>query len=212
MLQKSLSSGIPFITSHVYHLPVEQIAHSLNTTVEDLIGNIDLLKRVELRHFVSEKVGMPTLVDILRELEKPGRDPRPEFHYAQFDESVHDMTDLRAGMMLEGRVTNVAQFGAFVDIGVHQDALVHLSELSDRFVKDPHEVVKVGDVVKVRILDVDLQRKRIAASMKSEGGKNSSSGSSHKDGGARSFGKSHRTSSVEKPLGAMAQALMKLKR
>lgn len=191
---------------------VEQIAHSLNTTVEDLIGNIDLLKRVELRHFVSEKVGMPTLVDILRELEKPGRDPRPEFHYAQFDESVHDMTDLRAGMMLEGRVTNVAQFGAFVDIGVHQDALVHLSELSDRFVKDPHEVVKVGDVVKVRILDVDLQRKRIAASMKSEGGKNSSSGSSHKDGGARSFGKSHRTSSVEKPLGAMAQALMKLKR
>ena len=108
--------------------------------------------------------------DILAELEKPGRDPRPEFRTATFAEGVNEIKDLRPGMLLEGTVTNVAAFGAFVDIGVHQDGLVHVSQLADRFVKDPHEVVKAGDVVKVRVVEVDALRKRIALTMKKDGG------------------------------------------
>ena len=111
--------------------------------------------------------GIPTVTDILAELEKPGRDPRPEFKTATFQEGVEKITDLKPGMQLEGVVTNVAAFGAFVDVGVHQDGLVHISELADRFVKDPHEVVKAGDVVKVRVKEVDVARKRIALTMKS---------------------------------------------
>ena len=110
---------------------------------------------------------MPTVTDILAELEKPGRDPRPEFKTATFQEGVEKIADLKPGMQLEGVVTNVAAFGAFVDVGVHQDGLVHISELADRFVKDPREVVKAGDVVKVRVKDVDVARKRIALTMKS---------------------------------------------
>ena len=110
---------------------------------------------------------MPTVTDILAELEKPGRDPRPEFKTATFKDGVEKISDLKPGMMLEGVVTNVAAFGAFVDIGVHQDGLVHISALSDSFVKDPHEVVKAGEVVKVRVKEVDEARKRIALTMKS---------------------------------------------
>ena len=110
---------------------------------------------------------MPTVSDILEELEKPGRDPRPEFKTATFEDGVEEIKDLKPGMILEGVVTNVAAFGAFVDIGVHQDGLVHISELADRFVKDPREVVKAGDVVKVRVMEVDVARKRIALTMKS---------------------------------------------
>ena len=110
---------------------------------------------------------MPTVTDILAELEKPGRDPRPEFKTGTFQEGVDKISDLKPGMQLEGVVTNVTAFGAFVDVGVHQDGLVHISELSDRFVKDPHEVVKAGDVVKVRVKDVDVGSKRIALTMKS---------------------------------------------
>src|SRR5690606_9531946 len=117
--------------------------------------------------FADETFGIPTVTDILAELEKPGRDPRPEFKTASFREGVEKISDLKPGMQLEGVVTNVAAFGAFVDIGVHQDGLVHISELSDRFVKDPREVVKAGDVVKVRVKDVDVERKRIALTMKS---------------------------------------------
>ncbi len=113
---------------------------------------------------------MPTVRDILAELEKPGRDPRPEFSTATFAEGVEKITDLKPGMRLEGVVTNVTAFGAFVDVGVHQDGLVHISELADRFVKDPREVVKAGDVVKVRVKDVDVERRRIALSMKSGSG------------------------------------------
>ena len=109
---------------------------------------------------------MPTVKDILAELEKPGRDPRPEFKTAAFKDSVREIGDLEAGMLLEGVVTNVANFGAFVDIGVHQDGLVHVSQLADRFVKDPREVVKAGDIVKVKVVEVDLKRQRIALTMK----------------------------------------------
>jgi uncharacterized protein len=128
------------------------------------------LKRIEPRDFVDDRFGLPTVKDILSELEKPGRDPRPSFKTATFADGVDDIKDLKPGMVLEGTVTNVAAFGAFVDVGVHQDGLVHVSQLSDSFVKDPHAVVKAGDVVKVRVVEVDVARKRIGLTMKSDGG------------------------------------------
>ncbi len=145
---------------------VEKMLRALGKPIGEVIGNTALLKTLRLKDFVTDTVGMPTLEDIVRELEKPARDPRAQFTYANFNESIHKISDLSAGMKLEGVVTNVAQFGAFVDIGVHQDGLVHISELSDDFVKDPHQVVRVGDIVQVVVLEVDEQRKRISLSMK----------------------------------------------
>jgi len=124
------------------------------------------LARLNLSDFADDTFGLPTLRDIVAELEKPGRDPRPEFKTASFAEGVNEITDLKVGMSLEGTVTNVAAFGAFVDIGVHQDGLVHVSQLADRFVKDPHDIVKAGDIVRVRVTEVDVPRKRIGLSMK----------------------------------------------
>jgi uncharacterized protein len=135
-----------------------------------LMGDSAALKKLDPRQFVDDKFGLPTVKDILAELEKPGRDPRPEFRTATFADGVNEITDLKPGMMLEGTVTNVAAFGAFVDIGVHQDGLVHVSQLADRFVKNPQDVVKAGDVVKVRVVEVDVPRKRIALSMKKDDG------------------------------------------
>jgi len=133
-----------------------------------LMGDAAALKSINPAQFVDEKFGLPTVRDILSELEKPGRDPRPEFKTATFAEGVDDIKDLVPGMMLEGTVTNVTNFGAFVDIGVHQDGLVHVSQLADRFVKEPNEFVKAGDVVKVRVVEVDVKRKRIALSMRTQ--------------------------------------------
>jgi uncharacterized protein len=133
-----------------------------------LMSDGSALKGIDPRQFTDDKFGLPTVKDIIAELEKPGRDPRPEFKTATFADGVNEISDLRPGMPLEGTVTNVAAFGAFVDIGVHQDGLVHVSELADKFVKDPHEVVKAGDIVKVRVVEVDPKRKRIALSMKKE--------------------------------------------
>jgi uncharacterized protein len=130
------------------------------------MGDANHLRKIEAKKYVDEKFGLPTVQDILKELEKPGRDPRPEFKTASFKDGIDSMKDLTPGMRLEGVVTNVANFGAFVDIGVHQDGLVHVSALADRFVKDPHEVVKAGDVVQVKVLEVDLVRKRIALTMR----------------------------------------------
>ena len=135
-----------------------------------LMGDSAALKKLDPKLFVDERFGLPTVKDILAELEKPGRDPRPEFKTATFADGVEEITDLKPGMLLEGTVTNVAAFGAFVDIGVHQDGLVHVSQLADRFVKDPNEVVKVGDVVKVRVTEVDVKRKRIGLTMRKDGG------------------------------------------
>ena len=146
---------------------VEWIAEATGRPLKSLIGDRALLKTLKPAAFADATFGIPTVTDILAELEKPGRDPRPEFKTASFQEGVEKISDLKPGMQLEGVVTNVAAFGAFVDIGVHQDGLVHISELSDRFVKDPREVVKAGDVVKVRVKDVDVARKRIALTMKS---------------------------------------------
>ncbi len=146
---------------------VERIAESTKKPLKALIGDGAFLRTLNPAQYADAEFGVPTVTDILAELEKPGRDPRPEFKTATFEEGVEKISDLRAGMALEGVVTNVTAFGAFVDIGVHQDGLVHVSELADRFVKDPREVVKAGDVVRVRVKDVDVDRKRIALTMKS---------------------------------------------
>ena len=146
---------------------VQRIVEKTGLSVKSLIGNHDVLSRLKASDYTDEQFGVPTVTDILKELEKPDRDPRPEFKTAKFQEGVHEIKDLVPGMTLEGVVSNVAAFGAFVDIGVHQDGLVHVSELSDRFVRDPREVVKVGDIVRVRVLDVDVARKRISLSMRS---------------------------------------------
>jgi uncharacterized protein len=146
---------------------VERISEATGRPLKAIIGDKAFLKSLKPAQFADAQFGIPTVTDILVELEKPGRDPRPEFKTATFQEGVEKLSDLKPGMQLEGVVTNVTAFGAFVDVGVHQDGLVHISELSDRFVKDPREVVKAGDVVKVRVKEVDVARKRIALTMKS---------------------------------------------
>jgi protein Tex len=143
---------------------VERIVQKCGRSIKQLMGDSSVLKQLTPEQFTDEQFGLPTVRDILKELEKPGRDPRPEFKAAQFADGIEDLQDLKPGMILEGSVTNVAAFGAFVDIGVHQDGLVHISALADRFVKDPRDVVKVGDIVRVRVLEIDLARKRIALS------------------------------------------------
>ncbi len=146
---------------------VERIAADVGAPLPRLVGDDSLLDRVELARYVDDEVGLPTLHDILAELRKPGRDPRASFEAPAFRDDVTEPKDLKDGMILEGVVTNVVAFGAFVDIGVHQDGLVHVSQLADRFVADPNQVVKVGQRVKVTVLSVDLPRNRIALSMKS---------------------------------------------
>lgn len=145
---------------------VERMATDLNSSVEQLMSDKELRKRIILKNYETEKVGLPTLTDIMTELDKPGRDPRKSFEAFKFDDSVHEMKDLRVGMRLPGIITNVTNFGAFVDIGVHQDGLVHISQLSDTFVDDPNKIVKVQQKVMVTVTEVDVQRKRIALSMK----------------------------------------------
>jgi protein Tex len=145
---------------------VRRILAHLKSEIRAVIGDASVLRSLQPEQFADEQFGAPTVTDILKELEKPGRDPRPEFKMASFKEGVEEMKDLTPGMLLEGVVTNVANFGAFVDIGVHQDGLVHVSALADRFVKDPREVVKSGDIVKIKVLEVDLKRKRISLTMR----------------------------------------------
>lgn len=146
---------------------VESIAKNQNTSIKELIGNEPVLHQVDPKAFVDQSTGLYTVRDILKELEKPGRDPRPEFKTATLLDGVESLSDLEVGMQLEGTVTNVTNFGAFVDVGVHQDGLVHISQLANKFVKDPHDVVKPGQIVSVKVTEVDLKRKRIALSMKS---------------------------------------------
>ena len=148
----------------------KKIVSACGRDVRSLMNDSAALKALDPRLFVDERFGLPTVRDIIAELEKPGRDPRPQFKTAAFADGIDNIKDLKPGMMLEGTVTNVAAFGAFVDIGVHQDGLVHLSQLADRFVKDAHEVVKAGDVVKVRVVDIDVKRSRISLTMRKDGG------------------------------------------
>lgn len=148
---------------------VGKIVEAKATTVKDIIGNSEIIRQVNAEEFADEKFGLPTIQDVLSELEKPGRDPRPEFRTAKFREDITEVAQLTEGMQLEGVVTNVTNFGAFVDVGVHQDGLVHISELANEFVADPHKVVKAGQIVQVRVLTVDAERNRVNLSMRPEG-------------------------------------------
>lgn len=194
---------------------VEQIVLKTGREMKSLLGDSGFLKTVKAVDYTDERFGLPTVMDILRELDKPGRDPRPEFKTATFQDGVEDIKDLQPGMVLEGVVTNVANFGAFVDIGVHQDGLVHISALSNKFVDDPRKVVKAGDVVKVKVMEVDAARKRIALTMRlddapgagnSRGPRNDGPRGQDRRGGDRQRG--------QQPAGdtAMAAAFAKLKR
>ena len=145
---------------------VEKILTKTGTPIHELMGRAEKVKSLTPAEFVTPQFGVMTIKDILAELEKPGRDPRPDFQVARYSEGVEDIKDLKIGMILEGTVSNVAQFGAFVDLGVHQDGLIHVSQLADKFVTDAREIVKTGDVVKVKVLEVDIPRKRISLTMK----------------------------------------------
>ena len=188
---------------------VQRILDASGRALRQVIGDSAFLKTLDPRKFTDEQFGLPTVTDILKELEKPGRDPRPEFKAAVFKEGVEDIRDLQPGMLLEGVVTNVTNFGAFVDIGVHQDGLVHISALADKFVKDPHAVVKAGDVVKVKVLEVDEKRRRIALTMRLS----DQPGEVAPRGGDRQPAKpARRERPAEPPQGTMAAALAKLRR
>ena len=188
---------------------VRRILTATKSDIRALIGNAETVRQLKPQSFVDETFGLPTVTDILRELEKPGRDPRPAFKAAVFKEGVEEIKHLKPGMILEGTVTNVAAFGAFVDIGVHQDGLVHVSAMSRNFIKDPREVVKPGDIVKVKVLDVEVARKRISLTLRLDdevGSKKDANGPSRD-----SFGQAAKSSSKSKPQdtagGALAEAL-----
>ncbi|MBS0391123.1 MAG: RNA-binding transcriptional accessory protein [Proteobacteria bacterium] len=194
---------------------VEQIIVKTGKSVQELMGRADLLKPLKPEQFASEQFGAITVRDILAELEKPGRDPRPDFHVARFNEGVEEISDLKEGMVLEGTVSNVAQFGAFVDLGVHQDGLVHVSQLANKFVSDAREVVKTGQIVKVKVLEVDVARGRISLTMKLD------AATARRDGprenrfeGAgraeRGYAQPQRQGSGPAPQSAMASAFAKL--
>ena len=190
---------------------VEQILLATGKPVAELMGRADMLKTLKPELFANEKFGVITVKDILGELEKPGRDPRPDFKVARFNEGVEDIADLKEGMVLEGTVSNVAQFGAFVDLGVHQDGLVHVSQLAHKFVQDAREVVKTGDIVKVKVLEVDVARKRISLSMKLDAAPARRDGP--RDNRFESAGRGQaqsRRSNEPAPQSAMASAFAKL--
>jgi len=205
---KIINGNNPLDASQVHpeaYPVVEQILIKTGKEMKELIAHPALIQSLNPKDFVSDKFGLPTIQDILKELEKPGRDPRASFKTAQFKEGIEQMSDLKEGMILEGVVTNVANFGAFVDIGVHQDGLVHISALSNQFIKDPRTVVKAGQIVTVKVLEVDVPRKRISLTMRLEDkpspSKDLSSPSNTK------VQKSHRTAKESLPLGSLAQAL-----
>ncbi|MEK6784340.1 MAG: Tex family protein [Nitrospirota bacterium] len=194
---------------------VERILTRLGAGITDVMRQPAVLKGLLPTDFTDEQFGVPTVRDIFVELEKPGRDPRPEFKTASFREGVESLTDLQAGMVLEGVVTNVAAFGAFVDIGVHQDGLVHVSALANKFIKDPHKVVKPGQIVKVKVIDVDLKRQRIALTMRLEDAASRPSGQAQpgsqatRDSRGRRSSVSSQAARAPQPISAMALALAK---
>jgi uncharacterized protein len=191
---------------------VERILAKTGREISGMIGDTSFLKTLKAGDYTDEKFGQPTVLDIIRELDKPGRDPRPEFKTARFKEGVETLQDLKNGMILEGVVTNVTNFGAFVDIGVHQDGLVHISALAEKFVKDTRDVVKAGDLVKVKVMDVDVPRKRIALSMRLTD--ESSARAENRKGRPQPDKRQQRTKSKKQPSpaprGAMAEAFAKL--
>ena len=191
---------------------VRRITEAAKTDIKGLVGNAAALRAISPNDFVDDTFGLPTVTDILRELEKPGRDPRPAFKAAAFKDGVETLADLKSGMILEGTVTNVAAFGAFIDIGVHQDGLVHISAMSKTFVKDPRDVAKPGDIVRVKVLEVDMARKRIALTLRLDdevGPRSDRAGAPRKDASSASPGPSRSASPArrEEQGGALAEAL-----
>jgi protein Tex len=189
---------------------VRRIIEATKSDIKALIGNAEVLRQLKPQTFADETFGLPTVTDILRELEKPGRDPRPAFKTAALKDGVETIKDLKRGMILEGTVTNVAAFGAFVDIGVHQDGLVHISAMSKTFIKDPREVVKSGDIVKVKVLDVEAARKRISLTLRLDD--EIAKGGAKAKEATRESARSSGTSAARKPApasggGALAEAL-----
>ncbi len=199
---------------------VERIINKSGREIGSLIGDSKFLKTLAANDFTDDKFGEPTVKDIIKELDKPGRDPRPEFKTAEFKDGVEELKDLEPGMILEGVVTNVTNFGAFVDIGVHQDGLVHISALADKFVKDPHEVVKAGDVVKVKVMEVDIPRKRVGLSMRmtDDAQRQNNAAVDRKQGkpetrnDQRGKNRGKQQSQAPAPSGAMADAFARLKK
>ena len=227
MLFRSINNGEnPLDRSSVHpeaYPVVERMLAKINKHVGEVLGNREALSGLSPAEFVDDRFGLPTVRDILAELEKPGRDPRPEFKTATFREGVEKISDLSPGMVLEGVVTNVAAFGAFIDIGVHQDGLVHVSAMSTKFIKDPHEVVKAGQIVKVKVLEVDVKRQRISLTMRlaDDFGAAGAASSAPRSGGQQDRGASRpggngrgapQRSREPEPAGAMAAAFAKLKR
>jgi protein Tex len=195
---------------------VQKMLDRTGRPVAELMGKADVLRTLKPEAFADERFGAITVKDILVELEKPGRDPRPHFQVARFNEGVSDIKDLQPGMVLEGTVSNVAQFGAFVDLGVHQDGLVHVSQLSSKFVNDAREVVRTGQVVKVRVLEVDLPRKRISLTMKLDTAAPAKGAARAADNSYRPAGRGERAPGAgaqggPAAHGAMAAAFAKLK-
>jgi uncharacterized protein len=193
---------------------VERILSRIGKGIGQVMGQPAVLKGLSPDEFTDEKFGVPTVRDILAELEKPGRDPRPEFKTAAFQDGVESLADLQPGMILEGVVTNVAAFGAFVDIGVHQDGLVHVSALANRYVKDPHEIVKPGQIVKVKVMEVDEKRQRISLTMRldeSPGGASRSNARPMDKNAVREERRSEPARPQAKPGGAFALALERAK-
>lgn len=197
---------------------VERILQKYQQPVEAVIGNSSFLRAINPAEFADANFGVPTITDILKELDKPGRDPRPEFKTAQFKDGVETLADLKEGMQLEGVVTNVTNFGAFVDIGVHQDGLVHISSLTDKYITDPHQVVKAGDIVKVKVLEVDIARKRVSLTMRMDEQPQPKSGGAASKGKPTTSGNNRaaRPAAAEQGNAAMgnafAAALAKLKK
>jgi len=195
---------------------VEQIMEKTGKPVAEIMGRADMLKTLKPELFANEKFGVITVRDILAELEKPGRDPRPDFKVARFNDGVEDIKDLKEGMILEGTVSNVAQFGAFIDLGVHQDGLVHVSQLAHKFVNDAREVVKTGDIVKVKVMEVDVERKRIGLSMKlgdappRQGGDRGAPRDNRFEGAGRGYAQPQRRAPEPVQQSAMASAFAKL--
>jgi uncharacterized protein len=201
---------------------VEQIITTTGKPVSELMGRADMLKTLRPELFANDKFGVITVKDILGELEKPGRDPRPDFKVARFNDGVEDIKDLREGMILEGTVSNVAAFGAFIDLGVHQDGLVHVSQLSHKFTTDAREIVKTGDIVKVQVVEVDVERKRIGLTMKlgekpqqrgeqrHNGGQNRFEGAGNFRSGQQQRGQGQQGSQPASAPSAMASAFSKL--
>lgn len=186
---------------------VQKIAKSTGLSVDELIGNTRVLNTLQPADFADDTFGIPTVTDIIAELDKPGRDPRPEFKTATFKEGVEKISDLVPGMILEGTVTNVAAFGAFIDVGVHQDGLVHISAMSNKYVSDPHEVVRSGEVVKVKVLEVDVARKRISLTLRLDEDTNAPKKQSPKNSVKQPRQPKQPAKKKPAPRGSMADAL-----